>query len=146
MERELIKAVRAPARHNDDGAAAVEFALISTLLFTILFAIVQYGMIFYQLQAESSLVHDAARWAASGIDECQDFKDAVTDRATRSSIPTPTNVAASFSGPPGYPTEVTVQVTFSPTNFRLPFIPYPGSITTQALASVTSRGAETTSC
>ena len=40
--------MRVPARGSDDGAAAVEFALVSVLLFTLFFGIIQYGYFFLQ--------------------------------------------------------------------------------------------------
>lgn len=35
---------------HERGASAVEFTLVSSLLFTLVFGIVQYGMYFWQLQ------------------------------------------------------------------------------------------------
>lgn len=48
----------------DHGAAAVEFALISVLLLTLLFGIVQYGLYFFQATAVASFTNQVGRLSA----------------------------------------------------------------------------------
>jgi len=52
------------ARSDDSGAAAVEFALVSLLLVTLLIGIIQFGYIFYQWVEITSAAREGARWAA----------------------------------------------------------------------------------
>jgi len=49
---------------REDGAAAVEFAIVSILLFTIVFGIIQYGIFFERYNALVSSARDGARVAA----------------------------------------------------------------------------------
>src|SRR5215467_7444086 len=74
-------------RQHDRGAAAVEFALVSVLLFTLLFGIIQYGFLFFQYQAAAATAHEGARLAALGINDCSDFGRAVQDRGTANGLP-----------------------------------------------------------
>lgn len=49
---------------QDDGAAAVEFALIAGVLFMLLFGMLQFGLAFWQVQNLRSATREAARAAA----------------------------------------------------------------------------------
>ena len=49
---------------EDDGAAAVEFALIAGVLFMLLFGMLQFGLAFWQVQNLRSATREAARVAA----------------------------------------------------------------------------------
>lgn len=60
---------RATRLRRDEGASAVEFALISLLLFTILFGIIQFGHIFFQWLEITHAAREGARWAALRNDE-----------------------------------------------------------------------------
>ena len=51
-------------RGDERGAAAVEFALVGVLLFTLLFGILQFGMWFWAWQAGGHAAREAARVAA----------------------------------------------------------------------------------
>ena len=51
---------RAPAR-TEAGAATVEFALVSTLLFTVMFGVIQYGLFFNDALSTSQGVREGAR-------------------------------------------------------------------------------------
>lgn len=64
---------------SDAGAAAVEFALISVVLFTLLFGIVQYGFYFLQATSITALADQAGR-AASLRDGCSDWGDRVAEQ------------------------------------------------------------------
>ena len=48
-------------QRREDGAAAVEFALITPILFLMLFGIVQYGIYFYDAAGARTGVREAAR-------------------------------------------------------------------------------------
>jgi len=52
-------------RSNDDeGAAAVEFALVSMLLIVLLVGIIQFGFLFFQWVEITHAAREGARWAA----------------------------------------------------------------------------------
>ena len=53
-------------RRQDDGAAAVEFALVSILLFLLLFGIIEFGIGFFTQQGAAAAAREAARRAAVG--------------------------------------------------------------------------------
>jgi Flp pilus assembly protein TadG len=53
---------------GEDGAAAVEFALVVSLLFVLLFGIMEFGLAFFQLQSLRSATREGARAAAIGAD------------------------------------------------------------------------------
>jgi Flp pilus assembly pilin Flp len=65
----LRRVGRLRRRHRlDDGAAAVEFALVLPILVLILFAIIDYGLFFNASLQSRSGVHDAARAAVVAPD------------------------------------------------------------------------------
>ena len=49
---------------RDDGAAAVEFAIVVSLLVILIFGIIEYGIMFWQVQNLRSATREAARVAA----------------------------------------------------------------------------------
>ena len=50
--------------HSESGAAAVEFALIASFLFLLLFGIIEFGRIFSELEVMNSAAREGARAAA----------------------------------------------------------------------------------
>ena len=61
-------------RRSERGAAAVEFALISMVLMTLMFGILQYGWYFFSTQAATSGTREAARQLSVG--DCQGTDEA----------------------------------------------------------------------
>ena len=54
-------------RHRGDkGAAAVEFALVASILVLMLFGIIQFGHLFFQWLEVTHAAREGARWAALG--------------------------------------------------------------------------------
>ena len=51
-------------RRSESGAAAVEFALIASFLFLVLFGIIEFGRIFSELEVMNSAAREGARAAA----------------------------------------------------------------------------------
>ena len=49
---------------SDEGAAAVEFALVALILFTLLLGIMQFGYLFFQWNEITHAAREGARWAA----------------------------------------------------------------------------------
>jgi Flp pilus assembly protein TadG len=121
-------------RRGDEGAAAVEFALVSLLLFTLLFAILQYGFYFYQLSSANAASREAARLAATGVKDCDnDFLNAVKSRASGITV---VGLQTTVTDPPVASPEdgqvVNVKVTYNITRFGFPFVPFiSGSTQTQ---------------
>ena len=107
---------------GDSGAAAVEFAIVSVLLLTLVFAIVQYGYFFFQSTAAESAAREGAREAAIGINNCATWKQIVRDRSGASDVQAVTSTAAPTRG-----TAITVTVTWKRQNFGFPFVPFLGS-------------------
>src|SRR4051794_30066432 len=69
--RSAARSTRSPAasspmrRDRDDGAAVVEFVLISVLLIFLLFAVLQVAVFCYARNIVSASAADAARYAAA---------------------------------------------------------------------------------
>jgi len=143
---------------RDEGAAAVEFAIVSVLLFTILFGIIQYGYAFFQIQSAESVAREAARLASVGITECTDggdprqesppvsFVGSVLARANGAGLDNArvTSVSVVWDDGTGGTTAVrggtaTVTITYAPT--RLDIVPFPsGDFTAKGQARIEDLG------
>jgi Flp pilus assembly protein TadG len=53
-------------RRREDGASAVEFAILAPLLFMLLFGIIGFGLAFLQVQSIRTAVREGGRYAATG--------------------------------------------------------------------------------
>lgn len=107
---------------REDGAAAVEFALLASLLLLLIFAIVEFGIGFFTQQAAAASAREAARQAAVGtITSCtgtsypSDLQAIVDDVANAGSVTgeslqykDPTNTTVTTSPQPGDAVDVTV--------------------------------------
>ena len=109
------------ARRDEQGAAAVEFALVSVLLLTLVFAIVQYGFYFFQSQSATSSAREGARLAAVGYSSCASFKTSLDSRTTGVNLK---SYSVAFSPSAAAGNTVTVTVTYTPTRFGFPFVPF----------------------
>ena len=123
------------SRRRDDGAVAVEFALILPLLLLIVFGLIQYGFYFWSMQGGSAAAREAARKAAVGEPvSCTEFRDYVKDRIgvtgdkdsaditrTYTDEVTGDPVAVSAVKPGNV---VTVSVTFNTYDMNIPFVPF----------------------
>lgn len=66
-------------REVENGAAAVEFALVMLPVIVLLFGLVQYGFYFWAMQGGSDIARSAARLSSVGDpDTCSEFRTAVT--------------------------------------------------------------------
>ncbi len=78
-------------RHRDErGAAAVEFALVASLLFLFLFGIIEFGRIFSELEVLNSAAREGARAAAvrGTTEEVQDAVEAAAEPYALDETPT----------------------------------------------------------
>ena len=53
-------------RRREEGASAVEFAILAPLLFMLLFGIIGFGLAFLQVQSIRTAVREGGRYAATG--------------------------------------------------------------------------------
>ncbi|MFN2545512.1 MAG: TadE/TadG family type IV pilus assembly protein [Actinomycetota bacterium] len=65
---------------REDGAAAIEFAIVSVILFMILFGIFEFGRTYSQYEVLQGAAREGARRAAVGA-STSDVKQAVIDAA-----------------------------------------------------------------
>lgn len=146
-------------RTNDDGAAAVEFALVLIPLLLVVFGIVEFGLGFFQAQGANAGVREAARRAAVGaVATCNtgtgqsDLKGIVAGAASGVTFGTPTlgisnDNADSVTGDAGDTVTVTVPYTVN-LNILSGFIPgIPATLnnTAKAQARIEQQGG-VTSC
>ena len=114
-----------PSR-GQDGAAAVEFALLLPLLVLLLFGFIQFGLAFNTRIQATNAAREAARQAVVGIDDWNDvggvqFWQIVRDRAGVSSISN-----CSFTTEDVVGGTLTVKFDF-PLKLVIPFLPSPPS-------------------
>lgn len=122
------------ARRRDDGAVAVEFALIAPLLLLLVFGLIQYGFYFWSMQGGSSAAREAARRAAVGQPAtCAEFRDYVKDRIGVTGEKDSADITRSYTDVAGNavaPADVsvgdvvTVSVTFNSYDMNIPFVPF----------------------
>ena len=115
------------ARRDQDGAAAVEFALLLPLLVLLLFGMIEFGLAFNTRIQATNAAREAARRAVVGIDNWSDlgggvpFWQVVRQDAGLSSI---SNCVLDTDDELGG----TLTVSFDyPLNLRIPFMPNPPS-------------------
>jgi Flp pilus assembly protein TadG len=113
-------------KNQERGAAAVEFALVSLILITLLALTVQFAVLFWGYQAASSAAREAARFGA--VSPC-DYA-AINARGDSR-----VNEVAPVSGSTGFtsvtnatkPTKVGDQLTVRVTFTTLDIVPLPGT-------------------
>lgn len=111
---------------GQDGAAAVEFALLLPLLVLLLFGFIQFGLAFNTRIQATNAAREAARQAVVGVDDWNDvggvqFWQIVRDRAGVSSISN-----CSFTTEDVVGGTLTVKFDF-PLKLVIPFLPSPPS-------------------
>ena len=114
------------ARRDQEGAAAVEFALLLPLLVLLLFGMIEFGLAFNTRIQATNAAREAARQAVVGIDNWSDvgglpFWQVVRQDAGVGSI---SNCVLTTDDVLGG----TLTVSFDfPLNLRIPFMPNPPS-------------------
>jgi hypothetical protein len=118
--------LRVVSGRGQDGAAAVEFALLLPLLVLLLFGFIQFGLAFNTRIQATNAAREAARQAVIGIDDWNDvdgvkFWQLVRDRAGVGSISN-----CSFTTEDVVGGTLTVRFDF-PLKLVIPFLPSPPS-------------------
>jgi len=133
---------------SDDGASAVELALVSVLLFTLVFGIIQYGFYFWASQVGSSAVRDAARYSAVGAQDCTSLRSLVTDQMGGAALGATTTTRTYSTTPAKAGVPVTVTIRYQALNIGFPFVPIPngGEITQSAQARVERATIKSVNC
>jgi hypothetical protein len=114
------------AGRGEDGAAAVEFALLLPLLVLLVFGIIHFGLAFNSRIQATNAAREGARLAAIGIDDWSNvggvpFWQVVRERAGAGAI---TNCTLTTDGVIGG----TLTVSFDfPLDLVIPFLPNPPS-------------------
>jgi Flp pilus assembly protein TadG len=130
--------MRGRRERDDDGASAVEFALILIPLLLVIFGLVQYGLYFYSAQSGSNTVNAAVRQLAVG--NCQSaaaLQKYVDDQLGAASTDADASVTAEFFTPDTPPVSVGSTVTtaalggtvrlkieFHSINMHFPLVPF----------------------
>ena len=94
MKNERARGSRKRLLRREDGASAVEFALIAPLLFMIVFGILYFGVAFMKMQNLRSAVREGGRAAAVGAPTVGEVQSKV-QTASLGSIPNAGDVAVS---------------------------------------------------
>lgn len=127
------------ARADDRGAAAVEFALVSILLITLLLGIIQVSILMWAFQAGAHGAREAAReWAvdpcdAKGMDNAALTRDRIGGAAAGA-----VSIEPSFSGgsPPEAGDTVTVTIAFDTHDATAGLLPGLTHVARSAMARV----------
>lgn len=139
----------AASRKGQDGASAVEFALVLMPLLVLVFGILQYGWYLYSSQLGASTAREAVRRVAVGDcqgDQLQPFVESRLGGASMATRPVTrdyTTAAGAFSETPVVGGKVTVTITFQSLDLNFPFIPVPDGA--QIVRAVDARVEDTNS-
>ena len=95
--------VRRRTKEGDEGAVAVEFAIVLPILMLILFGIIQFGIAFSEYEVYTGAAREGARYAAT---RCGGYPDNSTTGCTPTMISTKVrDTSVGYSITPGTPTE-----------------------------------------
>lgn len=148
-------------RRDQDGAAAVEFALVLIPMLYLIFGLIQYGFYFYSMQSGSAAVNHALRRIAVGncatTTQAQsliwsDLGSATTASSSTGVTTTVTYMSADGSSSVAAPGQiggsVTLTATFPVLNLHFPFIPVPssGTVTSTNVARIENVNSSSGTC
>jgi len=124
-------------RRTEDGASAVEFALVLVPFLVIVFGLIQYGFYFYAAQSGSSAANSALRQLTVG--NCQDSTKLATyvNQRINGSADGGATIVTKFYNPDGSLVTntpvaanvqvggtVTLEITFKAFDMHFPFVPF----------------------
>jgi Flp pilus assembly protein TadG len=142
----MSRGARGWSTRKEQGAAAIEFALVMLPLVVLLFGAIQYGLYFWAMQGGSDVARSAVRDSAVGdatAASCTDFRDGVKSQIDGLSGDSATAtikrtfVYADGTGPLDEGDKVRISVQFKSIDMNFPFVPFvhDGQVT----STVTSR-------
>lgn len=121
---------------KDDGATAVEFALVAPIVFLLIFVVIYAGMYFFYAAVADHIAQVVARDAAvpsHGAYPSADDEDALARSKAGTLLPAPTSVDLTPTPSAAEGNELTVTVTYdipglSTVSQLLPFLPKSGTL------------------
>lgn len=122
---------------KDDGATAVEFALVAPVLFIFIFVVIYAGMYYFYSAVADHVARAVARDASipsHGIYPSEADEQALAHSTAGSLLPSPTSVGLSSTPRAAEGNELTVTVTYdipglSTVGRLLPFLPKTSTLT-----------------
>jgi Flp pilus assembly protein TadG len=129
----VVGKVNGGARRGQDGAAAVEFALVVVPLLVLFFGMIQYGMYFYAAQVGSNTVNAAARQLSVGNCQASGALQTWVDKQLGAASTSDADISTTFENPDGTPATastvknggtVTVEIEYATLNMNFPFVPF----------------------
>lgn len=122
---------------KDDGATAVEFALVAPVVFLLIFVVVYAGMYYFYAAVADHVARAVARDASipnHGVYPSQSDETTVAQRAAGTLLPAPTTIGLSSTPRAAEGNELTVTVRYdipglSTVGQLLPFLPKSGTLT-----------------
>lgn len=123
--------------HKDEGATALEFALVAPILLVLMFVVVYAGIYFFYAAVADHVARAVARDASipsHGVYPTEADEKAVAESTAGSLLPSPTSVGLSSIPRQAEGNELTVTVTYdipglSAVGSLLPFLPKSGALT-----------------
>ena len=117
-------------RKREDGAAAVEFALVVPIFVAIVFGIIQYGFYFWTAETANSAAREAARRVVVG--DCWDSTKMTN--FVRSHAPQTSSTTKSVTDPSTLAVGSAITITVTANSDVLNFFPLPDTVTREYVA------------
>jgi Flp pilus assembly protein TadG len=122
---------------KDEGATAVEFAIVAPVVFILLFVVIYAGMYYFYAAVADHVARAVARDASipsHGVYPSETDESAVAQQVTGRLMPAPTSVGLSATPRAAEGNELTVTVTYDVPGLAnlgrlLPFLPTSGTLT-----------------
>lgn len=117
-------------RKREDGAAAVEFALVLPIFVFLLFGVIQFGFYFWTAETANSAAREAARRVVVG--DCWDSTKMTN--YVKSQAPQASSATKSVGDPSTLAVGNTITITVTANSNILNFFPVPNTVTREYVA------------
>ena len=117
-------------RRREDGAAAVEFALVLPIFVFLLFGVIQFGFYFWTAETANSAAREAARRVVVG--DCWDSTKMTN--YVKSQAPQASSATKSVGDPSTLAVGNTITITVTANSNILNFFPVPNTVTREYVA------------